>query len=527
MASRLLKDAAALVVAFLIGASFVQYHYKTHFDPHIVWDGFTLPGFDAHVYVAMAEEPRFFTVGPWGYRLLLPGLIGSLLPPRLIVPGFEWAAWISIVMASGLLFIYLRIRGATLRAALIAVALTMATPSVSAVFANPFLVEPFALALLLVALIAIEGEASPWVIAATLLLLSLTKEIWVFLLPLILLRERARGFGPALARTLALAAPALWVALLTRLVWSPQPGPQTVGGDSLAALSVIGGSVGVFAVDFLLGGLAIVGLLALCRTEARDYLAEHALTLVPLLTLPLLAATFTGEGAANSFFADDVKRLLIYVLPFVAALAVHLDPDHAQRRLLRGTPLSATAAKVLLLVLAVAPLGLDRYSRMDLTTSRDGPYVLGAVRESLRTARRLERGDTVTFDPSERKFAWGVSPPNDLSKLRFFLRQGFGPLAHYGIHDIKMREPSATMIVPLIEVRPLKVTLHMDARTSAWITFLVGGVRVGEALVGPQAVAVTLDVSRERLFRGDNPVELRCENAATALPRILRIELRQ
>jgi hypothetical protein len=148
----------------------------------------------------------------------------------------------------------------------------------------------------------------------------------------------------------------------------------------------------------------------------------------------------------------------------------------------------------------ISPLWLDRYSRMDLRTSRDGPYVLGTVRESLRTARRLDRGDTVVFNPEERKFAWGVTSPRDLAKLRFFLRDGFGPLAHYGVHDIRMREPVASLVVPILEPRPTRLTLHMDARSSAWITFMV-------------------------LFRGDNAVELRCEKVGEALPRILRVEL--
>ena len=127
MGSRHLKDAAALLLACLIGAGLVTWHYRAHFDPHIVWDGFTLPGFDAHVYLAMAEEPRVFTVGPWGYRILLPAILGATLPARLLVPGFEWAAWISLVLGSGLLFAYLRILGATLRASLAAVTVMMLT----------------------------------------------------------------------------------------------------------------------------------------------------------------------------------------------------------------------------------------------------------------------------------------------------------------------------------------------------------------------------------------------------------------
>ena len=78
MSSRFLKDAAGFLLACLIGAGLVAWHHRANFDPHIVWDGFTLPGFDAHVYVAMAEEPRVFTVGPWGYRILLPSLLGAV-----------------------------------------------------------------------------------------------------------------------------------------------------------------------------------------------------------------------------------------------------------------------------------------------------------------------------------------------------------------------------------------------------------------------------------------------------------------
>ena len=36
------------------------------------YDAFHLPAFDPYVYVAMAEHPSFFTVAPWGYRVLTP-----------------------------------------------------------------------------------------------------------------------------------------------------------------------------------------------------------------------------------------------------------------------------------------------------------------------------------------------------------------------------------------------------------------------------------------------------------------------
>ena len=518
----------AILLASVIGFTLVRFHHQAHFDPHIAWDGFNLPAFDAHVYVAMAEEPRVFTLGPWGYRILLPGLLGATLPPRLIVPGFEWMARASLVFASGLLFVYLRTCGATLRAALLAVLAILAAPPIGAVFENPFLVEPFALVLLLFSLIVIEGAAGAWLIALALVLLSLSKEIWVLLLPLVFWKElQKNGAGAAGLRTLGVAAPAVWVTVLLRWMWVPQAGALRPGTDYLAALGAIASNVRIFAPEFLLGGLSLAAGFALYHKAARAYLQQHALTLLPLLLLPLVAATYTGEGAATSFFAADVRRLLIYSLPFVAAVAVHLDPGHSQPRNFGESPLSRRLAGGMVIALGFAPLALDRYSRIDLSTSRDGPYVLGFVRETLKTARKLDRGETVILDPAERKFAWGVSPPNELSRLRFFLRDGFGPLAHYGIHEIKMRETSATLVVPLLEPRPVKVKLTIDARESAWISVLAGGSQVGEALVGPQAVEATFELPAGSVFRGDNKIELRCEKARVALPRILRLELIQ
>ncbi len=219
--------------------------------------------------------------------------------------------------------------------------------------------------------------------------------------------------------------------------------------------------------------------------------------------------------------------MLIYVLPFLAALVVCLDPGNEERKELPTAPRLHLVAMALALVVMLAPVTLDRYSRLDLGTSRDGPYLLGFIRESLRTARKLDRRTAVVFNPDERKFAWGVSPPSELGKLRFFLGRGFGPLAHYGINDIRMREPTATLIFPVLEPGPLTMTLTIDARESAWIAAFAGKARVGEALVGPQAVQVTFRIPGARLFRGDNPIELRCEKAAIAMPRILRMELTQ
>ncbi|MEO8501488.1 MAG: hypothetical protein ABI565_11280, partial [Vicinamibacteria bacterium] len=36
------------------------------------YDRYVLPGFDGYAYAAMAEDPRMFTLAPWGYRILTP-----------------------------------------------------------------------------------------------------------------------------------------------------------------------------------------------------------------------------------------------------------------------------------------------------------------------------------------------------------------------------------------------------------------------------------------------------------------------
>ena len=46
--------------------------FRAYQDRDVFYDRFNLPAFDGHVYAAMSEEPRVFTVAPWGYRLLTP-----------------------------------------------------------------------------------------------------------------------------------------------------------------------------------------------------------------------------------------------------------------------------------------------------------------------------------------------------------------------------------------------------------------------------------------------------------------------
>jgi hypothetical protein len=519
-------------VALFLTAGLVFFQAARSRDPHRAFDLDNLPGFDAHVYMAMAEAPRVFTLAPWGYRLLEPALVGALFSPAERVRGFEVVATFGLIAAGTIFFSYLRLVGCTLAGAFLGVAALALSPPVRATFDNPFLVEPFALAFWILALWTIEKtRAEPGRTGLALLALSLTKEIWCFALPLVYFRHS--GTKAAKWRALGLAAllpSLLWFSLR---IWGgnafPLTGPAGVFDDGAAIVGVLLGASRQWLPEFALGGVGVFSLLALARAEGRRFAQEHGPTIAGLLALPLAASVYTGEGAATSFYSEDIRRLLIYGAPLLIALALRISPRFSGAPTRSADPQPSTAEPMFVgaaLAAALFPLCLDSYRRVDLGGARDGPYVLGFARESLRTAQKLDRGERVVFDPAERRFAWGVSPPGDLRKLRFFLKEGFGPLAHYGIHDIRIRESAATLVVPSPAARPLALALTVDAREVAWMRALVAGERVAELLVGPQPITASFELPARLLFRGDNLVELRCENAATALPRILRIELR-
>ena len=144
------------------------------------------------------------------------------------------------------------------------------------------------------------------------------------------------------------------------------------------------------------------------------------------------------------------------------------------------------AAAVLAVAAALAPLAIvDRYRRADLTGPRDGPYVLVVCRETLRTARRLSRGEEVALDPSERRFAWGDSHPSEMDRMRWFLREGWGERAHYGTGEVTMHAERASVLLPVLVPADLSAALHVQAPAPA------GGRRVGQrpaaAVVGGRA----------------------------------------
>jgi hypothetical protein len=145
------------------------------------------------------------------------------------------------------------------------------------------------------------------------------------------------------------------------------------------------------------------------------------------LALSLLAWINVPSPVPVVLFGANTERLLLYALPLLIPLALV-----ALERLLRVAALvpapasgrsrllDAAAVAGLSVALLLPLLGVDRYRRLPLHEPRDGPLLMAFCRESLRTARRIERGEEVRLDPEQLRFAWGVSDPGRLFEMRWF-----------------------------------------------------------------------------------------------------------
>jgi hypothetical protein len=233
-------------------------------------------------------------------------------------------------------------------------------------------------------------------------------------------------------------------------------------------------------------------------------------------------------------FGDNFERLLLYSVPLLLPLVLAaLDrlwpilvpppsprPPHPQL-------VPAAAA----LVAMVLPLALvDRYRRVDLQASRDGPLVLALCRETWRMATRLAGGDEVVLDPESSRFTWSDAEGAPPTRMRWFLREGWGDRAHYGTGEVVMHAPAATVLLPVLVPADLEVRLRMMSPSPMALALAVNGHALGSWRVGPEETEQSFRIPARHLVRGDNLVtvsspdgglgarlrEIRCRRAPAA-----------
>jgi hypothetical protein len=489
-------------------------------------DRYHLLGFDSYVYAAMVDDPAFFTVGPWGYRVLSPLLV-HLSGVTDVVRGFRLLALVGLGLTGPLLFLFLRREGHAEAPSLLATAFFFLSPPCEEAFRNFFLAEPVALPLLLGALLAVQAKdrsALPVAMfAACMALGALTKEVFVVFLPGLLFAACAsQGWRSGLWR----AGPGVLAALAVhgglRLAWAPYP-PRGEGGlpgpaQVLSALGVILGAASswwasLFACAFPLA------LVALLRPAGRDILRRHGVLVGLALALPFGAAVYTdGPFPSHHFYAEDVPRLLAYAIPVLSGLALvplrELRPAwlrpaagaEAGDPLPESARFAITAVFATLAVVAIAlPLVvLDPYRRTDLRGRTDGPWVLSFCRESLAFARRLNEGRPVVYEPTRRRYKPGRSDPRHMERMRWFLREGWGEWPEYGMEAPEMREAEARVVLPVLEPRDVTLGLDLRAERPVAVRVEVNGHRVGDVEARPDPSRQRLSLPASTLFRGDN-----------------------
>ena len=482
----------------------------------------------------MAERPALFTVAPWGYRVLVPSAVHAM-GLRNVVRGFKIVSFTAMVAAGGLLFLFLRRRGATDVAAVLGVALFALSPPAARAVETPFFQEPVAAALILAVLLAIETGAGWGTLALLSTLVTLTKDgaIVLTLVPAVLFARWRTDRASALAGALALAIPATLFGPVLRWWWTPTI-PRITADRNLELVRVGWAALQrawkPTALAALVGGLVPLAVVGTMQPKAREHLRRYGLSLGLLIGLAFLGWLNVPSREPVPLFGDNFERLLIYSVPLLLPLVLAaldrlwpvLIPPPAPRPPRRQLVPAALAVAALVLPLVL----VDRYRRVDLQGSRDGPLVLALCRETWRMATRLAGGDDVVLDPESSRFTWSDADGASPTRMRWFLREGWGDGAHYDAGPVVMRAPAATVLLPVRSPADLEVRLRMTSPSPVALALGVNGHRVGAWRVGPEDTEQAFLIPARYLVRGDNVVTVSSPEGNPGA-RLLEIRYRQ
>jgi hypothetical protein len=523
---RSFTPAGLAVLLALVG---VAAQWKLHRAAHYGYDRDLLPAYDAYAYVALAEHPRVFTVTPWAYRALTPWVVS--LWPGDVVDGFHLVSSGGLVLAAVLLFAFLRQLGHGAPGSLCAMAAFLFASPIAEIVQYPFLADPVTLALVMAFLWLLERGEGAGTLALVAVAGGFAKELQALLVPVVFFARVGRDGAAGAARKTAAVGAATLAAMLILRTWVSLP-QASVSAPPLAAVWA------AFVRDWpetwrgaLLSGLLPLGLAGALLPRARPFLRRYGYGLAIALLTPFAAWAYVGDPRVI-FFGKNAERVLVYALPFLLACALHL----ASR--LRGAPpavpreakalparVSVAAGCLAAAFLATVALGLDRYRRLDLRATRDGPLLLTFVRQSLLEASRLERGRFVVLDPARDVYVAGRSDARDLGRMRWYLRDGWGPRPSSSSGaEVVMQERRATVVLPCLRPDDWQVSVWLSSPVAVDVRLDVNGRALGTAAAGSGAARHLLAVPADALFRGDNLLGLSVD--ADAPVRLHRVAVR-
>jgi len=482
------------------------------------YDRYVLPAFDGHAYAVMAEAPRFFTLAPWGYRILEPWIV-HLLPAPSAAVGFYW---LNLALMAGTVFAldrWLRRLGFSPVAAALASAAFAISPPVRLLLDYQVLVDPLALLLMVLILHELQ-DPDPLALSALLAAAALTKEtglLWITLLPLYLVR------GGRLARGLfdsaAVAAPALALALLLRFSWgAPDPPPYSFPVLEVTVGRMVASGVAL-ASAAMLSGLVLPAFVGIFR-ESSPILRVQGVTLW-IFTFGLILSN------PYLYSAADLPRLSVFAWPPLLPLALsglgfkRVPPPPGPPR---NERLRASVSALTLVVCLAAVAATDPYQRARFPAPPSAVVLAGRVRESLKTATSLERGEVLTFDARSGKFAVPIRESFNLTEARrhrWFLLAGFGPGAAFASGPPQF-QGEARLLLPLLVPRNVEVSLEFDGPGGAGVVVSVAGREAASVPTGPGGRVFRVPAAN--LVRGDNILWLRGPKGVGI--RLLRFEAR-
>jgi hypothetical protein len=499
------------LLACLLTALAFTLHLSTFRNPLGRYDRTRLPGFDAYVYVAMAEHPAIFTLPPWGYRILTPWVVRGL--SRDLVEGFRRLAILGLGTTALLFFAFLRRLGVREWAALAGVGLFVFSPPVAEALHYRFLSEPLCVLLEIALLLLLAARPDIGFVAVIAVLGAFAKEEFLLFLPVVYLARREGGLGRAVLACL----PAGIAFFVLRWFWAVPP-PLPAHPLSLATFWL-----GIYRIlaqwrDWwstpLFGGLLVANGWAVATRAGRAFLARYGFVELVAIGVAFAASVYTDDAQTVPFFAADVPRLLIYAVPLaIAAAGVAFEGrcDEAP-----GPRLTMGFRGLLAAVfLAVLPIVVqDPYRRADLRGPRDGRMVLAVCRDSLAFAERLEKGKALGFDVENRTFPSVGGDPQFLDRMRWFLRDGWGPRPQYGTGPAVMSGDHATLLLPCLRPAAWSIALFASAPGPTTLALRLNGHPLGQFSLddSPKPTKVPLDPTW--LFRGDNELEFDAPSGA-------------
>lgn len=473
------------------------------------YDRFVLPAFDGHVYDAMAESPRVFTLAPWGYRILEPWMV-HLLPAPSAAVGFYW---LNLLLLSGVVFAvgsWLRRLGFSSASAALASGAFAVSPPMRVILEYQILVDPLAV-LLLVLLLDQLLEPDVLVLMALTTAAALTKEtclLFLTLLPIPLVRRT--GIARGLFDSVVVSAPALFVSVLLRVMWgSPAPPPTPFSILDVTLGRAIASSRDLVTAAAL-SGLILPALAGLVREPSMTLRIQGAL--LWMFTFGLILAN------PYHYSVSDLPRLSIFAWPALLPLALvglgfkRTPPPSGPPG--RWAPLRAPIA-ILTLAICLSLVALtDPYRRAPFAASPDPVALVGRVRETLKTARALERGEVFVFDAWSGRFAAPVAEPFNLTegrRQRWFLYDGFGRDAVFGSGAPAFQQ-EARLLLPIMVPRTMAVSMEFEGPKNTEVSVSLAGRHIASIRAGPPGGKFSIPAGL--LIRGDNLLRLRGVNGA-------------